>query len=111
MPGIGERLRPGMPENWDADESGVSEVVQSPQFQQVLNSFATFVNEQALSSLSNAISTGQLAPLLQQFGLEGSIDDVESFLRAVQEQVRRERGAGGSSNDPGGHEGDRMQED
>lgn len=38
MPGIGERLRPGMPENWDADESGVSEVVQSPQFQQVLSS-------------------------------------------------------------------------
>jgi len=35
MPGIGERLRPGMPENWDAGTSGVHEVVQSPQFQQV----------------------------------------------------------------------------
>jgi hypothetical protein len=35
MPGIGERLRPGMPENWDVDEAGVSEVIQSPQFQQV----------------------------------------------------------------------------
>jgi UCH-binding domain len=35
MPGIGERLRPGMPENWDEEDSGVDEVVQSPQFQQV----------------------------------------------------------------------------
>jgi hypothetical protein len=35
MPGIGERLRPGMPENWDTHSSGVREVIQSPQFQQV----------------------------------------------------------------------------
>jgi hypothetical protein len=39
MPGIGERLRPGMPENWDAGTSGVHEVVQSPQFQQVQSHF------------------------------------------------------------------------
>lgn len=39
MPGIGERLRPGMPENWDAGTSGVHEVVQSPQFQQVPSHF------------------------------------------------------------------------
>ena len=38
MPGIGERLRPGMPDNWDTENSGaVNEVVQSPQFQQVLS--------------------------------------------------------------------------
>jgi hypothetical protein len=111
MPGIGERLRPGMPENWDVDEAGVSEVIQSPQFQQVHRPSDFVLIKQALSSLSNAISTGQLAPLLQQFGLEGGIDDVESFLRAVMEQVRREQGARGSSNDPGGHDGDRMQED
>jgi len=49
---------------------------------------------------------------LQQFGLEGGIDNVEAFLRAVEEQVRRERGGGGQ-----GHGGsnpqdeDRMQED
>jgi hypothetical protein len=37
MPEIGERLRPGMPDNWDRENSGsVNEVVQSPQFQQVL---------------------------------------------------------------------------
>jgi len=97
MDGIGERLRPGMPENWDAD-SGVDEVVQSPQFQQ------------ALSSLSSAISTGQLAPLLQQFGLEGGIDNVESFLRAVEAQVRREQG-GRSDGTGRQEEDDRMQED
>ena len=97
MPDIGERLRPGMPEGWDTDDTSVREVIQSPQFQQ------------ALSSLSSAISTGQLAPLLQQFGLGGDIDSVEAFLRAVEEQVRREQGRGqGGSNAP---EEDRMQED
>ena len=36
MPGIAEQLRPGMPENWEAEGgSGVEEVIQSPQFQQV----------------------------------------------------------------------------
>jgi len=33
MPGIGERLRPGMPESWNHEN--VSEVIQSPQFRQV----------------------------------------------------------------------------
>jgi hypothetical protein len=42
-----------------------------------------------------------LAPLLRQFGLAGSIDSVEAFLRAVEEQVRRERE----------QEDERMQED
>jgi len=44
---------------------------------------------------------------LQQFGLEGGIDNVEEFLRAVEEQVRRERGSGGSNP----QDEDRMQED
>ena len=36
MPGIGEQLRSGMPDNWDTENPGaVSEVIQSPQFQQV----------------------------------------------------------------------------
>jgi hypothetical protein len=35
MDGIGERLRPGLPENWDTDQASINEVVQSPQFQQV----------------------------------------------------------------------------
>jgi hypothetical protein len=48
---------------------------------------------------------------LQQFGLEGGIDDVESFLRAVEDQVRREQGGEGSSGGPGDHDDDRMQED
>ena len=35
MPGIGERLRPGLPDNWDEDGSSVRDAVLSPQFQQV----------------------------------------------------------------------------
>jgi hypothetical protein len=48
---------------------------------------------------------------LQQFGLEGGIDDVESFLRAVEDQVRHEQGGQGSSDGQEGHDEDRMQED
>lgn len=33
MPEVGERLRPGMPENWNQEDIG--DVIQSPQFQQV----------------------------------------------------------------------------
>lgn len=35
MPDIGERLRPGLPENWEEQGHNVSDAVQSPQFQQV----------------------------------------------------------------------------
>jgi UCH-binding domain len=35
MPDIGERLRPGLPENWEQQGHNVSDAVQSPQFQQV----------------------------------------------------------------------------
>ena len=67
--------------------------------------------------MSSALGTGQLTPLLQQFGLGGEIDDVESFLRAVEEQVQREQqerhdeasDSTGGGQDP--HDGDRMQED
>ena len=51
-----------------------------------------------------------MTPLLQQFGLEGGIDNVESFLRAVEEQVRREQGDGPSGGS-GANDEDRMQED
>jgi hypothetical protein len=34
MDGIGETLRPGMPDNWDTETSGVEDVVMSAQFQQ-----------------------------------------------------------------------------
>jgi hypothetical protein len=35
MPGIAERLRPGLPENWDRDDASANDAVQSPQFHQV----------------------------------------------------------------------------
>jgi hypothetical protein len=41
--------------------------------------------------------------------LEGEIDNVEAFLRAVEEQVRREQGGGSGESNP--HDEDRMQED
>ena len=50
---------------------------------------------------------------MQQFGLEGGIDDVESFLRAIEDQIRREQGGGGGgpSGGPEAPDDDRMQED
>ena len=36
MPGIAEKLRPGLPENWEQQGYNVADAVQSPQFQQVL---------------------------------------------------------------------------
>ncbi|CAG8567501.1 4368_t:CDS:2 [Racocetra fulgida] len=55
------------------------EVIQSPQF------------AQALQSLSIALQSGQLGPLLTQLGLDPSAGRVEAFLRAIQEQVSRQR--------------------
>jgi UCH-binding domain len=48
MPGIGERLRPGIPENWEDDNSGIDEVVRSPQFQQVYASVGIRINSRRL---------------------------------------------------------------
>jgi hypothetical protein len=41
MPNIGERLRLGLPDNWEQQGYNVSDAVQSPQFQQV--SYPTFL--------------------------------------------------------------------
>ncbi|OLL25313.1 Proteasomal ubiquitin receptor ADRM1 [Neolecta irregularis DAH-3] len=54
------------------DMSDLEHVLTSPQFQQ------------ALASLSYALSTGQLAPLLRQLGLDDNTGvGVEEFLRAI----------------------------
>jgi len=43
--------------------------------------------------------------------LGGGIDSVESFLRAIEEQVRLEQQQEGGSEGREGHDEDRMQED
>ncbi|CAO3598070.1 unnamed protein product [Absidia cylindrospora] len=56
----------------------VRQVTKSPQFQQ------------ALHSLSAALQSGQLGPLLTQLGLDASAGNgVESFLNAIENQARR----------------------
>ncbi|KAJ1918557.1 hypothetical protein IWQ60_007469 [Tieghemiomyces parasiticus] len=80
----------------------IREVVQSPPFQH------------AVRSLSYALQSGQLGPLIQQLGLpqEASFG-VENFLRAVETQVKQEKhdskqGDGSAEQDDGG---DSMEED
>ncbi|KAG0240845.1 hypothetical protein BGW41_006600 [Actinomortierella wolfii] len=79
-----------LPEDSPHTAEEVQAVVRSPQFRQ------------ALVSLSSALESGQLGPLLRQFGLSPSAGDgVDGFLRAIEEQAQREKqsgsGSGGSS--------------
>ncbi|KAI9033839.1 proteasome complex subunit Rpn13 ubiquitin receptor-domain-containing protein [Phycomyces nitens] len=83
-PEISRSLFPFLPDNVEHSEEEVRQVVQSPQFQQ------------SLQSLSSAIQSGQLGPLLSQLGLDPSAgQSVEAFLRAIEKQARdRERNGG-----------------
>ncbi|KAF7726899.1 adhesion regulating molecule 1 [Apophysomyces ossiformis] len=77
-PEICSSLFPFLPENAQHTPQEVRQVVQNPQFQQ------------ALHSLTAALQSGQLGPLLSQLGLDPAAGtDVESFLRAIEEQARR----------------------
>jgi len=76
-----ERLKPFLPavENLSGSEDEVKKTIQSPQF------------KQALSTFSAALSSGQLAPLMQQFKLSSSATeaaskgDIVAFVKALQE--------------------------
>ncbi|KAI9496764.1 proteasome complex subunit Rpn13 ubiquitin receptor-domain-containing protein [Zychaea mexicana] len=71
-------LFPFLPEDSERSPEEVRQVVQSPQFQQ------------ALATLSFALESGELGPLLTQLGLDASAgNSVESFLRAIEQQARR----------------------
>ncbi|KAI9255241.1 proteasome complex subunit Rpn13 ubiquitin receptor-domain-containing protein [Phascolomyces articulosus] len=71
-------LFPFLPEESERSPEEVRQVVQSPQFQQ------------ALATLSFALESGELGPLLTQLGLDPSAGtSVESFLRAIEQQARR----------------------
>ncbi|GAA5800643.1 hypothetical protein HPULCUR_006079 [Helicostylum pulchrum] len=73
-------LFPFLPEGSERSAEEVRQVVRSPQF------------SQALQSLSAALATGQLGPLLSQLGLDPSAgNSVESFLIAVGEQAKQKK--------------------
>ncbi|KAI8334155.1 hypothetical protein EDC96DRAFT_525485 [Choanephora cucurbitarum] len=73
-------LFPFLPEETERSAEEVKQVVRSPQF------------SQALQSLSAALHTGQLGPLLTQLGLDPSAgNSVESFLIAISEQAKKKK--------------------
>lgn len=73
-------LFPFLPEESERSAEEVRQVVKSPQF------------SQALQSLSAALQTGQLGPLLSQLGLDPSAgNSVESFLIAIGEQAKQKK--------------------
>ncbi|XP_062520490.1 proteasomal ubiquitin receptor ADRM1-like isoform X2 [Corticium candelabrum] len=59
-PVVRQRLQPFMPEGLGQDEESMTEVVNSPQFQQALRMFGT------------ALQTGQLGPVVGQFNISES---------------------------------------
>ncbi|KAI8088855.1 proteasome complex subunit Rpn13 ubiquitin receptor-domain-containing protein [Halteromyces radiatus] len=70
-------LFPFLPENSERTPEEVQQVARSPQFQQ------------ALQSLTAALQSGQLGPLLTQLGLDPSAGNgVEAFLKAIEDQAR-----------------------
>jgi len=80
-----QRLQGMLPQTGEAvpTTQQIQETLQSPQFQQ------------ALSSFSAAMQSGQLAPLMNQFGLENEAvgaaaqGDMESFVRALQSALHK----------------------
>ncbi|RIA95808.1 proteasome complex subunit Rpn13 ubiquitin receptor-domain-containing protein [Glomus cerebriforme] len=98
-PEIASALFPHLPANIERSPEELAAVIQSPQF------------AQALQSLSIALQSGQLGPLLTQLGLDPSAGNgVEAFLRAIQEQANR-RHRDHEDENAEDHSGDRMEED
>ncbi|RIB04443.1 proteasome complex subunit Rpn13 ubiquitin receptor-domain-containing protein [Gigaspora rosea] len=93
-------LFPHLPSDINRTPEELREVIQSPQF------------AQALQSLSIALQSGQLGPLLTQLGLDPSAGSgVEAFLRAIQNQVSRQRRNNPEEDNTDDQSGDRMEED
>lgn len=84
---VQERLAEYLPdgESLPKTEQELRATVQSPQFQQ------------ALSSFSSALQSGQLGPLMSQFGLGEDVanaaaeGDLEAFVKAMQEQQKKDK--------------------
>ncbi|CAO3631372.1 unnamed protein product [Cunninghamella echinulata] len=78
---ICENLYQFLPEGSEQSPYEVRQVIKSPQFQQ------------SLRSLSTALQSGQLGPLISQFGLDPSAGNgVEAFLKAIEDQARKKEG-------------------
>ncbi|KAG0362058.1 proteasome complex subunit Rpn13 ubiquitin receptor-domain-containing protein [Gamsiella multidivaricata] len=78
-PKICEALFPHLPESSERTPEEIQAIVRAPQF------------SQALVSLSTALESGQLGPLLRQFGLGPNAGDgVEGFLKAIEEQATKD---------------------
>ncbi|CEG80306.1 hypothetical protein RMATCC62417_14664 [Rhizopus microsporus] len=76
-PEVCESLVPCLPEESEKSAEEVRQVVRSPQF------------NQAVQSLTVALQTGQLGPLLSQLGLDPSAGySVELFLNAIEKQAQ-----------------------
>ncbi|KAF9920975.1 hypothetical protein FBU30_009053 [Linnemannia zychae] len=79
-PEICAALFPHLPESSERTPEEIQAIVRSPQF------------SQALVSLSTALESGQLGPLLRQFGLGPNAGNgVEGFLSSIQEQAKKEK--------------------
>ncbi|KAK3817869.1 MAG: adhesion regulating molecule [Linnemannia elongata] len=79
-PQICAALFPHLPESSERTPEEIQAIVRTPQF------------SQALVSLSTALESGQLGPLLRQFGLGPNAGNgVEGFLSAIQEQAKQDK--------------------
>ncbi|KAF9024398.1 adhesion regulating molecule 1, partial [Haplosporangium bisporale] len=79
-PAICAALFPHLPESSERTPEEIQAIVRTPQF------------SQALVSLSTALESGQLGPLLRQFGLGPNAGDgVEGFLSAIEEQAKSDQ--------------------
>ncbi|KAJ2498456.1 hypothetical protein GGH96_004301 [Coemansia sp. RSA 1972] len=75
-----EALFPTLPDHVPRSQRALDQVIRGPQFQQ------------ALESLSYVLESGQMAPLVTQLGLAPEAgSSVAAFLKAIQEQLEREK--------------------
>ncbi|KAF9908625.1 hypothetical protein EC991_009652 [Linnemannia zychae] len=79
-PEICAALFPHLPESSERTPEEIQAIVRTPQF------------SAALVSLSTALESGQLGPLLRQFGLGPNAGNgVEGFLSSIQEQAKKDK--------------------
>ncbi|KAG0278267.1 hypothetical protein BGZ95_004343 [Linnemannia exigua] len=79
-PEICAALFPHLPESSERTPEEIQAIVRTPQF------------SQALVSLSTALESGQLGPLLRQFGLGPNAGNgVEGFLSSILEQAKKDK--------------------
>lgn len=95
-PKVQDRLRPHLPQGSEAFSSNADELratARSPHFRQ------------AMASFSSALASGQLGPLLAQFGLPKAAQeaankgDVEEFAKAMQQASKEEKKEGAANDE------------